>query len=218
MQIGRFEFNMERFEQQNADIPIANIEDVKEYITRLHVTGEEHRGRVPVPERIQCLVAQVALQNSMRFDWNVMKPVYHGLIDSCIEEYREEEEEEVKEEEEDETTEKLGAGLNGTVEETEIIISKDVPGSRAYVDAKKKELHGLLDRYARGAPCMIQRLSELLLFPKKQYQDVSKLLRSLLILLSVMKTYDGGRDEPLARSMTREELGRVNENPPSPYL
>lgn len=207
---------MENTAQQDADIPVANLEDVKEYINRLHVTAEEHRGGVPVPEKIQCLVAQVALQNSMRYDWNVMKPVYHGLIDSCIEEYSEEENEEEKEE--DETTERLGAGLNGSVDETEIIISKDVPGSRAYVDDKKKELHGLLDKHARGAPCMIQRLSELLLFPKKQYKDVSKLLRSLRILLSVMRTYDGGRDEPLASSMAREELGRVNENPPSPYV
>lgn len=200
---------MENIEHRDAGIPIATLEDVNKFTNTVQATGND------IPQSIQCLVAEVALTNRMRYDWGVMKPVYHRLMDACIEEFSGQMD---KGGEEDETTARLGAGLLGSVAETEIIISKDVPGSRAYVDEKKKELHGLLDGYTRGAPCMVQRLSEVVLFPKKQYKDVSKLLRSLRVILSVMSTHDGQEGGMLASTMSREEFERVNENPPSPYL
>lgn len=77
------------------------------------------------------------------------------------------------------------------------------------------ELHELLDGF-EYAPYTVQRLSEVLLEPQKQYNNVEKLLHSLYILLSVTSCHENVHMElpPLPRL---GDLVSVNDNPVSPY-
>jgi len=77
------------------------------------------------------------------------------------------------------------------------------------------ELHELLDEFEH-APYTVQRLSEVLLEPQKQYSDVEKMLHSLYILLSVTSCHENVHRElpPLPRL---GDLVSVNDNPVSPY-
>jgi hypothetical protein len=88
---------------------------------------------------------------------------------------------------------------------------KDDPGIKEAV----LELHELLDGFDH-APYTVQRLSEVLLEPQKQYHNVEKLLHSLYILLSVTSCHENVDVElpPLPRL---GDLVSVNDNPVSPY-
>jgi len=64
-----------------------------------------------------------------------------------------------------------------------------------------------------GPPFTLQRLAELLLEPKKQYSNSSKLIFALEKLLSVSTTIP--KSEPLPEPPKLSDLRSINETPPS---
>lgn len=84
------------------------------------------------------------------------------------------------------------------------------------LDEARTEMHKLLSEFTR-APFTIQRLSEILLEPQKQYKRLDKLMLALDRLLHVTSTLDPADDANLPPLPKLSSLGPVNENPKSPY-
>ena len=170
-----------------------------------------------IPKDVASLVVEVALCNMMRYPWADMKPLYHMLLDRCIDQYQ------VEVSDEDETTalgERLKEGVPGGdgQDDTEIIIPKHQEASLARA---KNELHELLDLFNHGPPFTIQRLSEIVLEPKKQYKQREKLIQGLATVLGVTSVHmeefsEEKRKHILGTDIDKIEavsIDQVNETP-----
>lgn len=204
------------------DISIPSLDDVRHLI-------DTHRSQSSsvqyvLPGSLRALVVEVALYNSLRYPWADMKPVYHILIDNCLDVYRTEG---ISEDEEETATlvgktsveqeEDVTADLSSLRDDTEIFI-RHQDSLDSIMEHSKQEIHNLLDAFESGPPFTIQRLSEILLEPRKQYTKLNKVLHSLKTALMVTTTYsqDDVVREPTPQ-VTADEFSKVNENPISWY-
>ena len=90
---------------------------------------------------------------------------------------------------------------------------RPMPGGEP-VEAAAAALHSMMNAF-QSAPFTLQRLCEVLLEPRKQYNRVDKLLLALERLLYVTTTLEPASDPPARPALSM--LGPINENPPSPY-
>jgi len=172
---------------------------------------------------LKAVAVEVALYNRVRYPWADIKPLYHILIDACLDQYKVD----VVTEDDDETATLIGktfvekdesgtADLSSLRDDTEIFIR--CPSSE---DQGRKEIHALLDMFRSEPPFTIQRLSEILLEPRKQYTKMDKVLHSLRIALMVTSTHSeilnlqAANDQPCG--ITASDFPLVNENPTSWY-
>lgn len=168
---------------------------------------------------LKALAVEVALHNRLRYPWVDMKPLYHILIDACLDQYRAD----GVSEDEDETATLVGktsvdreedvtAEFSSPRDDTEIFIR-----GNTNEDQSRKEIHALLDIFQSEPPFTIQRLSEILLEPKKQYTKFSKVLHSLRIALMVTTTHDQSTSKDDVSTITASDFSKVNDNPRSWY-
>ena len=157
---------------------------------------------------VRGVVAEVALFNeALRYPWSSMRRAYHVLIDACVDQY-------IAQlhagNEDDETRILVGvpqekvAAVDTEDDTAEIVIHPHD------IDRAKAEVHELLDRFEEGAPFTVQRLSEIVLEPQKQYASLDKFMNALEVVLSVTSLHVGN-----AR-VDRSEIGaadvsRVND-------
>jgi len=131
-------------------------------------------------------LAETAIKGIVRYPWKLLAPLFHRLLDDALKSFR--------------STEEIGPprpSHNGTS-----------------LDTAAAALHDLLDSYS-DPPFTIQRLCEVLLEPRKQYNRADKLLFALDKLLSVTSTVALPGDLPPRPCLSW--LGPVNEVPWSPY-
>lgn len=97
----------------------------------------------------------------------------------------------------------------------------DSPGvlgpPRPPLNTDSSSCHALLEQFD-GPPFTIQRLSEVLLEPTKQYKQPEKLIHALERLLLVTSLREPRINSPLPPLPALASLGPVNKNPHSPYL
>jgi hypothetical protein len=183
---------MDASENNSADyVRIPSLDRLRQHNTDVYLEQDDNAAEVKganaedTPKDIVSLVVEVALCNMVRYPWADMKPLYHMLLDRCIDQYQ------VEVSDEDETAalgERLKEGVPGGdgQDDTEIIIPKHQEASLARA---KNELHELLDSFNNGPPFTIQRLSEIVLEPKKQYKSREKLIRGLGTVLGVTSVH-----------------------------
>lgn len=167
------------------------------------------------------VVAEVALYNeTLRYPWGCLRRVYALLIDACIDRYLAQLRAGVDDDEtkvivrhmDTPNTSNAKSAMNSvtrlsaadTEDETaEILIHPHE------IDRARAEIHDLLDRFDEGAPFTVQRLSELVLEPEKQYTSLDKYLNALTVVLSVSGEFRGL--ERLGPWRTEVVVQRVNE-------
>jgi hypothetical protein len=156
------------------------------------------------------VVTEVALfSETLRYGWGTLRRVYHALIDKALADYL------CPRDDGDDDAKVIvgqyvaGQGASGrlsvadTEEETAEIVCHPHD-----IDRAREEIHELLEGFQAGAPFTLQRLSELVLEPEKQYANLDKYLNALTVVLSVSSLYVG-----VERRTARPELalGPVNE-------
>ena len=134
------------------------------------------------------MVAETALSGVVRYEWRLLSPVLHALLDTVAADYARESPDEVGP-------------------------PRPMPDGQP-LDAARASLHSLLSSYS-APPFTLQRLCEVLLEPRKQYSRADKLLLVIERLLLVTSTLEVTSDLPPPPPLS--QLGPVNENPPSPY-
>lgn len=206
----------------------ATLDDAQCITTVEHLRRriEEYHESEGIHSSLRAVAVEVALHNRVRYPWPELKPLYHILINECLNQYQPEV---ITEEEEEETATLVGknsgdagdyelkADLSSLREDSEIFIQSQ---ARAARDLDRQEIHCLLDTFDSEPPFTIQRLSEILLEPKKQYRKMDKVLHSLRIALMVTTTHSGecvpiSADDSYRVSVS--DFSKVNENPPSWY-
>lgn len=150
------------------------------------------------------VVTEVALfSETLRYGWSTLRRVYHVLIDKALADY-------LRPGDDDDETKVIvgqhGSGrlsLADTEDETAEIVCHPHD-----IDRAREEIHELLEGFHEGAPFTVQRLSELVLEPEKQYANLDKYLNALTVVLSVSSLHVG-----VERRTGRPELaiGPVNE-------
>jgi hypothetical protein len=106
---------------------------------------------------LKAVAVEVALYNRVRYPWADIKPLYHILIDACLDQYKVD----VVTEDDDETATLIGktfvekdesgtADLSSLRDDTEIFIR--CPSSE---DQGRKEIHALLDMFRSEPPFTI---------------------------------------------------------------
>lgn len=134
------------------------------------------------------MIVEAALTGTVRYEWRLLSPVLHHLVDSVLNDFSKSSEEEVGP-------------------------PRPMPGGQT-LESARASLHSLLDGFA-APPFTFQRLCELLLEPRKQYTRLDKIwlaIERLLLVTSTLKVASSLPPPP-----TLDSLGPVNENPPSPY-
>lgn len=164
-----------------------------------HASTEESENAIQV---LRGVVTEVALfSETLRYRWSAMRQVYHVLIDEALTRYIRQDD--------DETRLIVGQGNSGrlSLADTEDDTAEIVCHPHT-VESARTEIHELLDAFEDGAPFTVQRLSELVLEPEKQYTTLDKFLNALTMVLSVSSLHKG-----LERKVVRTELalGPVNE-------
>jgi hypothetical protein len=134
------------------------------------------------------MLAETALTGVIRYPWALMQPVIAALLDVVLDSFSADQAQETGPQ-------------------------RPMSGGRSLQQARE-ELHALLIALP-GAPFTMQRLAELLLEPRKQYNRTDKLVLALERILRVTSTLQPTQHPPPLPSLS--SLGPVNENPPSPY-
>lgn len=134
------------------------------------------------------MIAEAAITGTLRYEWHLLSPVLHCLLDVALEDFPQ-------------------------VPPVEIGPLKPMPDGQSF-EAARSALHSLLDRFD-APPFTWQRLCELLLEPRKHYQRIEKLMFAIERLLLVTSTLEV--DAHPGPRPTLGSLGPVNENPRSPY-
>jgi len=195
------------------------LDGVRKLLERYHNADRE----CEIDPSLKSVAVEAALYNRLRYPWADIKALYHILIDACLDQYKAED----ITEDDDETATLIGkasvdrdedgtAELSSPRDDTEIFIHGTTSSCE---DQSRKEIHALLDAFQTDPPFTIQRLSEILLEPKKQYSKVKKVLHSLRIALMVTSTHlechPASDEEPSC--ITASDFSLVNENPSSWY-
>lgn len=141
-----------------------------------------------IPPEVRGALAETALTGLFRHPWSLLAPPLHRLVDEGIHSFTAEHSDE-----------------EGP--------PRPMPGGEP-VETAAAALHSMINAF-HSAPFTLQRLCEVLLEPRKQYNRVDKLLLALERLLSVTTTLEPAREPPPRPALSM--LGPVNENPPSPY-
>ena len=140
---------------------------------------------------LRAVVTEVALfSETLRYRWGTMRRVFHVLIDEALADY-------LRHEEDDETKLIVGPDVSGqgtsqrlSVADTEDETAEIVCHPQD-IDRAREEIHELLEGFHQGAPFTVQRLSELVLEPGKQYANLDKYLNALTVVLSVTSLHVG---------------------------
>lgn len=148
--------------------------------------------RPPLDAACRGVLAETALTGRQRYEWQLLVPLLHKLLDSVLAEYIQQQE-----------------------AEAEVGPPRPPPPGYTSPSDLVARLHSLLDTHG-AAPFTLQRLCEVLLEPRKQYARFDKVGLAIEKLLMVTSTRQP--DEQLPPLPLLSCLGPVNENPPSPYL
>jgi hypothetical protein len=164
------------------------------------------------------VVSEVALFNeTIRYPWGLMRRIYHMLIDDCIKEFvacyqRGTENELEGPFERDSQGRLVLSGEKNVAVDTEDDTCEIVMHPHD-IERAKRELHELLDGFDEVPPFTLQRLSEILLEPQKQYYTLDKWLNAVEIVLSVTGSHLGKTCSVNRSYIEEKELSRVNECP-----
>ncbi|KAL4458305.1 hypothetical protein ABPG75_013170 [Micractinium tetrahymenae] len=156
----------------------------------------QHFASLPAVERrtldasLRGVLAETALTGLQRYEWRLLAPLLHSLVDAVLADYG-----------------RQDAEVEGP--------PRPPPAGFESVDALAARLHALLDGH-EAAPFTLQRLCEVLLEPRRQYARLDKVALAIEKLLMVTSTRrpDAQLPPPPVLAM----LGGVNLNPKSPYL
>ena len=154
------------------------------------LTEEEKRNAVETNSAIRGVLAEVALTGYIRYPWDLLIDVVRTLMEVMLDHFADEE--------------------------------GDDPGPpRPLINGLsfkelRSELSALLLEFP-AAPFTLQRLSEVLLEPKKHYNKLDKFVLALDRLIHVSSTIDKTDSKYLPPMPKLSSLGSVNENPKSPY-
>lgn len=139
------------------------------------------------------MIAEVALTGLRRYHWQLLSPILHRLLDAALDSF---------------TSIDLGEGEAGP--------PRPMPDGST-LEQSRTSLHSMLDDFSLEAPFTIQRLCELILEPRKQYQRIDKFIVAVERLLLVTSTIGTTPSEALPPVPRLSSLGEVNENRSSPY-
>ncbi|KAL4423113.1 hypothetical protein ABPG77_004796 [Micractinium sp. CCAP 211/92] len=156
----------------------------------------EQFASLPLSERpmldapLRGVLAETALLGLQRYEWRLLAPLLHSLVDAVLADFGRQE-----------------AEVEGP--------PRPPPAGFESVDALGARLHALLDGH-EAAPFTLQRLCEVLLEPRRQYARLDKVALAIEKLLMVTSTRQP--DTQLPPPPLLAALGGVNVNPKSPYL
>lgn len=156
----------------------------------------EQFSSLPLSERatldapLRGVLAETALTGLQRYEWRLLAPLLHSLVDAVLADFGRQE-----------------AEVEGP--------PRPPPAGFESVDALAARLHALLDGH-EAAPFTLQRLCEVLLEPRRQYARLDKVAVAIEKLLMVTSTRQPDAQLPPPPSLAT--LGGVNVNPKSPYL
>ncbi|PRW59457.1 mediator of RNA polymerase II transcription subunit 12 isoform X1 [Chlorella sorokiniana] len=136
------------------------------------------------------VLAETALHGRQRYEWRLLLPLLHALVDVVLAEYAPPEDEGPP---------------------------RPPPPGFENAESLAARLHALLDGF-EAAPFTLQRLCEVLLEPRKQYARLDKVTVAIEKLLMVTSTRQPDAPGSLPPPPPLSELRGVNDNPPSPYL
>ncbi|PSC69679.1 serine threonine-phosphatase 4 regulatory subunit 2 [Micractinium conductrix] len=148
--------------------------------------------RPPLDGSLRGVLAETALTGLQRYEWRLLAPLLHSLIDAVLADFGGQE-----------------AEVDGP--------PRPPPAGYPSLEALQAALHRQLDQHDL-APFTLQRLCEVLLEPRKQYAHLEKVAVAIEKLLMVTSTR---QPDPLAHlppPPLLSALTDVNDNPSSPYL